>query len=139
DARALARAYSDLRAQQSQPAEVPQPSPANPSLFRADSDFRKRSGAGIGTMLAASARDMFSTREGTAKYLAEKVGGTVGADRDGEPTVQLPDGTSYRLNDAGADLTDVANVAGNIAAFLTPASWAARLGQARNLGLGARS
>lgn len=151
DARVLAQAYAQMRggARPAAPkadfsnvessATSVDHGPVRPSLFRADSDFRERAGVGIPTMISAAARDMFSTREGTAQYLAEQVGGKVGRDRDGSPTVQLPDGTSYRLNDAGADLTDVANVAGNIGAFAMPAGWAARVGQARNLGLGART
>lgn len=151
DARALAQAYAQMRGTPgpSKPradfsniessATSADHGPVRPSLFRADSDFRDRAGVGIPTMISAAARDMFSTREGAAQYLAEQVGGRVGQDRDGSPTVQLPDGSSYRLNDEGADLTDVANVAGNIGAFAMPAAWASRVGQARNLGLGART
>ena len=110
----------------------------NPSLFRNDSDFRKRAGVGVGDMLWASAKDMFGTREGAADYLAKEAGGRVGKDADGSPIVELPDGTSYRMNDAGADSTDLANVAGNIAAAWLPASWATRLGKARNMGVTGR-
>lgn len=112
---------------------------ANPSLFRSDSDFRKQSGVGMGDMLWASAKDMFGGRNSAAEYLAKESGGTVGQDADGSPVVVLPSGQRYRLNDAGADMTDVANVAGNVAAFALPASWAARAGQARNLALGGRA
>ena len=110
-----------------------------PSLFRSDSDFQERSGLGGLNMLGAAARDMFGTRDSAAKYLAEKTGGQVGKDEEGNALLTLTDGTSYRLNDDGIDSTDVANVAGNALAFLTPAAWAARVGKARNLGLGART
>lgn len=109
------------------------------SLFRLDSDFRRRSGADAGSMLWAAAKDMFGSREGAASYLAEQVGGRVGADEHGEPIIQLPDGTSYRLNDPGVDSTDAANVAGNVAALWSPASWANRVNQARGAGLAGRA
>lgn len=112
---------------------------ARPSLFRMDSDFGERSGAGGLTMATAAARDMFGSREGAAEYLARETGGSVGVGTDGEPVLTLPDGTSYRLNDAGLDSTDVANVAGNVAAFFTPAAWAARAAKARNIGLAGRA
>ncbi len=120
------------------PATAPA-SPARPSLFRMDSDFRDRSGVGVGDMLWASAKDMFGSREGAAEYLAGEAGGKVGKDAQGNPVVALPDGTQYRLNDDGVDATDAANVAGNALAMFTPAGWAARIGQARRLGLGGRS
>ena len=104
-----------------------------PSLFRADSDFRKAAGLGIGDMLWASAKDMFGSRQGAAEYLANQSGGSVAQDADGSPVVVLKDGARYRTNDAGLDSTDVANVAGNVAALWTPAGWASKLGQARNM------
>ncbi len=110
----------------------------NPSLFRMDSDFQERSGVGTLPMFAAAAKDMFGGREGAATYLAKKAGGTAGVDAQGNPVVTLPDGASYRLNDEGIDSTDVANVAGNIAAMWMPASWLAKFNQAKNLGLGGR-
>lgn len=114
--------------------EVPKPE-ARPSLFRMDSDFRERAGIGQLQMLAAAARDTFAGRESAAQYLADKANATVGHDTDGAPTVVLPDGTAYRLNDPGLDLQDVASLASNVGAFIVPAGWAARVGQARNLGL----
>lgn len=116
----------------SQPAS-PRPE-VNPSLFRLDSDFRKRSGVGAGDMLWAAAKDMFGSRQGAAEYLAKESGGAVGADDRGEPVLSLPGGQAYRLNDPGIDSTDAANVAGNVAAFMTPAGWANRVAQARNAG-----
>lgn len=124
---------------------------ANPSLFRMDSDFRERAGLGVGTMLTAAAKDMFGSREGAAEYLAEKInedqglsalitgGAKVDRGENGDPVLRLADGTTYRLNDPGIDFTDVANVAGNVAAFWTPAAWISRLNQARNVGLVGRS
>lgn len=116
-----------------------QAEPPKNSLFRSDSDFREQSGAGIGDMLWAAAKDMFGSREGAAKYLAEQVGGTVGRDATGQPVLTLRNGTAYRLNDEGFDSTDAANIAGNVAAFWLPASGLARLGQARNVGLAGRA
>lgn len=110
----------------------------NASLFRADSDFREKSGAGVGQMLWAAAKDMFGSREGAAKYLAENVGGKVGRDANGQPVLTLKDGTAYLLNDDGFDTTDAANIAGNVAAFASPAGWVGRAAQARNVGLGGR-
>jgi hypothetical protein len=121
------------RRQNSQTAAAP-----NASLFRADSDFRERSGAGAGQMLWAAAKDMFGSREGAAKYLAENVGGSIGRDAKGQPVLTLKDGTSYLLNDEGFDSTDAANIAGNVAAFASPAGWVGRAAQARNVGLGGR-
>lgn len=160
DARRLAQAYKQARDQQ-QPradfsgvtasvsstervtsapgaAKVEQPA-ARQSLFRADSDFRERSGAGPIDMLWAAAKDMFGSREGAATYLAGQVGGKVATDARGEPVVQLQDGTQYLLNDPGVDSTDVANVAGNVAAMWTPAAWASRINQARGAGLAGRA
>ncbi|MGY1408364.1 hypothetical protein ACW5EG_02090 [Luteimonas sp. A611] len=122
-----------------------------PSLFRMDSDFRERAGVGVPSMLVAAAKDMFGSRQGAAEYLAGKInedgglsslitgGAEVVQDERGDPMLRLPDGTAYRLNDPGLDTTDVGNVAGNVAALWTPAAWAARLGKARNLGLGTRA
>lgn len=155
DAQRLAAAYRAAR--ESQPDEgnvratvphsargyeAPKPPTAptpRDSLFRADSDFRERADVGIGDMLWASAKDMFGSREGAAEYLAKQAGGTVGQDSDGSPVIELPDGARYRLNDAGLDNADIANVAGNVAAAWLPASWATKLGKARHLGLGARA
>lgn len=109
------------------------------SLFRADSDFQDQAGLGAGNMIWAAAKDMFGSDEGVAEYLAKKAGGRVERDKDGAPLVVLPSGDRYRMNDSGLDSTDVASVAGNVGAFLTPAGWAAKLGQAKNLGLGARA
>ncbi len=111
----------------------------NPSLFRMDSDFRERAGLSPGNMLVGAARDMFGSRAGAAKYLAEQAGGIVEQDERGEPVVVLPDGQRYRMNDAGIDTTDIANLSGNIAALATPASWLNRLAQAKNVGLGGRA
>lgn len=114
-------------------------SPAsNASLFRADSDFRKKAGLGVGDMMWAAGKDMFGTRQGAAEYLAGKAGGSV-ASENGSPVVVLRDGTRYRTNDPGIDNADAANLSGNITALLTPASWAARLGQARNFNLAGRT
>lgn len=118
--------------------EMQAPAVPNASLFRADSDFRERSGAGVGQMLWAAAKDMFGSREGAAKYLAENVGGSIGRDARGQPVLTLKDGTSYLLNDEGFDSTDAANIAGNVAAFASPAGWVGRAAQARNVGLGGR-
>lgn len=109
------------------------------SLFRADSDFRKRADVGIGDMLWASAKDMFGSRSGAAEYLAKEAGGQVVEDPNGDPMVRLPDGSTYRLNDPGLDNADLANVAGNVAAAWLPAGWAAKLGKARQLGLAGRA
>lgn len=124
------------------------PAPAaRPSLFRADSDFYDRVDVGhsdnplafvakaVGTQAIASAKDMFGGHESAAKYLAEKAGGHVEHDKDGDPIVVLPDGTRYLTNDKGFDPIDATNIAGNVAAAYLPASWAGRLGQARQLGL----
>lgn len=114
-------------------AQMPEP---KPSLFRMDSDFREKApSVGFGDMAWGAARDMFGSRAGAAEYLAKEAGGRVVSDEAGEPLVELPDGTRYRLNDPGLDSTDVGNVAGNVAGFWTPASWAARFNQAKGLGL----
>lgn len=124
---------------------------AKPSLFRMDSDFRERSGVGMGSMLTAAAKDMFGSRQGAAEYLARKInenqglsslitgGAKVDVGDNGDPVLRLADGTSYRLNDPGIDFTDIANVAGNVAAFWAPAAWASRFNKARNLGLVGRA
>lgn len=144
---------SEVTSQQAQPSgrrrlsEISaQPAP-RPSLFRADSDFREKAGVGIGDMAWAAARDMFGSRQGAAEYLAGEIndergvaglmggGASVVQDEAGEPMIRLPDGTRYRLNDPGLDSADVGNVAGNVAAFFLPASWAARFNQAKNIGL----
>jgi hypothetical protein len=118
---------------------VAPPAPAKPSLFRLDSDFRERSGVGMPATAWAAARDMFGSRKGAAEFLAEQAGGAVEQDERGEPIVRLPDGTAYRLNDPGLDSTDIGNVVGNVAAFLTPAGIASRFNQARRLGLASRA
>ncbi len=116
-----------------------------PSLFRADSDFRTRAGLGVGDMLVAAAKDMFGGDP--AQYLADQYnkehglsaqingGAKVVRDAGGNAMVRLPNGTQYRTNDKGIGSQDVANVAGNVAAFFLPASWAGRAAQARNFGL----
>lgn len=112
---------------------------SRPSLFGASSDFREQAGVGAGTLLLAAARDMFGGREGAAEYLAGKAGGRVGRDERAQPTVVLPGGEVYRTNDPGIDASDIANFAGNALAFAVPAGWAAKVGQARNLGLAGRT
>lgn len=117
------------------PAQEPRP-----SVFRMDSDFREKApGVGAGDMLWAATKDMFGSRQGVAEYLAEQSGGKAVKDEAGEPMVELPDGSRYRLNDEGLDSADVGNVAGNVAAFWTPASWLNRFSKARNIGLAGRS
>lgn len=163
DARRLAHAYAEAKksqpdfsnvvartthsAQGYAPPGKREDSTPRDSLFRADSDFRERSGVGIGDMLWASAKDMFGSRGGAAEYLAGEYNKEHGLSKqinggarviegdNGDPMIRLPDGSTYRMNDPGLDSTDVGNVAGNVAASLLPASWAARLGQARNIGL----
>lgn len=107
--------------------------PPKQSLFRSDSDFRERSGVGATDMLVAAAKDMFGGDP--AAYLAGKTKGRAEKGADGRPILRLPDGTAYGLNDAGIDNADVGNVAGNVAAFFLPASWAGRVAQVRNMGL----
>lgn len=123
----------------------------NNSLFRMDSGFRKRTGLLGGHMAVAAGKDMFGSRQGAAEYLAQKINAKQGLSAlmtggakvvqadNGEPAIRLADGTTYRMNDPGLDSTDIGNVAGNIAAFFTPASWASRLGQARNIGVAGRA
>ncbi|MCE7031733.1 hypothetical protein LY625_03725 [Lysobacter sp. GX 14042] len=112
---------------------------AQPSLFRGDSDFHQRAGLNPLQMSWAAARDMFGTRQGAAEYLAEQSGGRVRRDDRGEPVVELPDGTAYRLNDPGIDVQDVSSLAANIGVAALPAGWIARIGQARNVGLAGRA
>lgn len=126
-------------------APVPrrEPEPLS-SLFRMDSDFKKRSGVSAWDMLTAAAKDTFGSSDGAAEYLAGKskrglsalmgAGARVEHGASGEPLVRLEDGTRYRLNDPGADTTDLARVAGNVAALWSPASWINRLNQAKNFG-----
>lgn len=153
DARRLAQAYADARraspdfsnvravtthsARGYAPPAAPVDTSPRDSLFRMDSDFRERAGVGIGDMLWASAKDMFGSRNGAAEYLAKKAGGQV-VEGDNGPMIRLPDGSAYRLNDAGLDNADIANVAGNVAAAWLPASWATKVGQTRNLGIAGR-
>lgn len=111
--------------------------PANPSLFRMDSDFREKSGVGVGGMLMASAKDMFGSRQGAAEYLAEQSGGKVEGTPDA-PIIVLSSGERYRVNDEGIDSADVANVAGNVAAMWTPAAWLNRFAKGRQIGLAGR-
>jgi hypothetical protein len=127
-------------------AETPEP---QPSVFRTDSDFRERTGLIPGQMMWAAAKDTFGSEQGTAEYLARKANEQLGTLREkgvkvvqgagGEPLIELQDGTRYRLNDPGLDSADVGKLAANVAAFWTPAAWANRFGQARNLGLAGRS
>lgn len=123
----------------SDPRPMPAPSTARPSLFRMDSDFQKKTGVGVMPMLGAAARDTFVGRDNAAIYLASKAGGTVGRDSDGSPTVVLPGGEAYRLNDPGLDLNDVASLTSNIGAFLVPAGFASKFSQGAELGLLGRS
>jgi len=120
----------------------------NPSLFRADSDFRENAGLGVGDMFVAAAKDMFGGDPG--QYLADQYnkkhglsaqingGAKVVRDSNGD-MVRLPNGKQYRTNDKGIDSQDVANVAGNVASFFLPASWASHAAQARGLGLAGRA
>lgn len=119
-----------------------QPAPQAPknSLFRMDSDFRdKAPGVSFADMTWASAKDMFGSRQGAAEYLAEQSGGKVVRDQSGDTLLELPDGTRYRMNDPGADMVDVANVSGNVAALFTPAGWISKATQAKNVGLVGRA
>lgn len=104
------------------------------SLFRADSDVALSGGQ----KFIAATKDMFGSQKGVAEYAAEKLGGRVARTSDGGYAVIGPDGKEYRVNDEGLDTTDVANVAGNIAAAFLPAAWVGRAAQARNLGAGGR-
>ena len=112
------------------PAALPQP-----SLFGLSSDFKERSGLSAFEMLAGAGKDMFGSRMGAAEYLAGKSGGRALLGSDDSPLVQLQDGTQYRLNNPGLDSTDVGNVAGNVAALWSPASWINRFNQTKGLGL----
>lgn len=133
-------AFDDLVPAKPRAVAAPKPKPApRPSLFRMDSDFTKRAGLSQFDLAVPALKDMFGSRQGAAEALAKKTGGRVEVDERGEPVLQLPSGERYRLNDEGFDSTDVANFAGNALAFLTPAGWAARLSQARNVGLLGRS
>lgn len=113
---------------------------ARPSLFRNDSDFYEKTGISrMSPRIAwAAAKDTFGSRQGAAEYLAEQTGGSVIADEKGEPILRLPDGTQYRLNDEGLDSSDVASFASNVGAFFIPAGIAARVNQARGVGLAGR-
>lgn len=104
------------------------------SLFRSDSDV----GLHGGQKFIAAAKDMFGSQKGVAEYVAEKTGGRAVRTSDGGYGVIDSQGREYRVNDAGLDATDVANVAGNIAAAFLPASWVGRAAQARNVGTGGR-
>lgn len=117
------------------------PSAPRQSLFRNDSDFYERAGISrlSPKMAWAALKDTFGSTQGAAEYLAEQTGGTVTQAQDGSPVLQLRDGTSYRLNDEGLDTTDVAKFASNVGAFFVPASAAARVAQARNVGLAGRA
>ncbi|MFC4728797.1 hypothetical protein [Coralloluteibacterium thermophilus] len=110
-----------------------------PSLFRMDSDFRRRAGVDPLSMFGAAAIDTFGGGRSAARFLAWRSGGTAGQSEGGQPTVTLPDGETYRTSDPGLDSTDVAKAGGNIVAMAVPATWAARVGQARNLGIGRRA
>lgn len=124
-------------AEQAAPDEGAAP---RPSLFRADSDFTDRTGLSQLDLIWPAAQDMFGSRRAAGETIAKKVGGRLIDDEGGgDPLLLLPSGERYRLNDPGFDPQDVANFTGNALAFLAPASWAARLGQARNFGLGARA
>lgn len=115
--------------------------PAKPSLFGMGSDFADMDKGGVGQVNIgiAALKDMFGSRLGAAEYLAEQSGGKVETDADGEPVVVLASGDRYRLNNAGLDTTDVGNVAGNVAAFFSPAAWVNRINQARNAGMAVRA
>lgn len=133
-----AAAFKPMKLSQVQ-AQAPQPqAPQAPkdSLFRMDSDFRdKAPGVGIGDMTWAAAKDMFGSRQGAAEYLAKEAGGKVVPGDNGDPLIELPDGTRYRTNDPGLDSTDVGNVAGNVAVMATPAGWVSKAAQAKNVGM----
>lgn len=133
------------------PFAEPKAAEPRPSAFRMDSDFKERAGLIPGQMLVGAAKDMFGSRQGAAEYLARKAneqsglrslvdgGAKVVTGEDGEPMIRLADGTTYRTNDPGIDSADVANIAGNVAAFWTPASWASAYSKAKGLGLVGRS
>jgi hypothetical protein len=88
--------------------------------------------------LGGAARDMFAGEASASRYVAQQAGGEQVQLRDGSPGVRLPNGQTYRINDPGLDVNDVANASGNIAAFYSPAAWASRIGQAKNLGVVSR-
>lgn len=104
------------------------------SLFRSDSDVALSGGQ----KFIAATKDMFGSQKGVAEYAAEKLGGRVVRTNDGGYAVIGPDGKEYRVNDEGLDATDVANVAGNIAAAFLPAAGVSRLAQLRNIGVAGR-
>ena len=121
---------------QAQAPQAQAPQAPKDSLFRMDSDFRdKAPGVGIGDMTWAAAKDMFGSRQGAAEYLAKEAGGKVVPGDNGDPLIELPDGTRYRMNDPGLDSTDVGNVAGNVAVMATPAGWVSKAAQAKNVGM----
>lgn len=106
------------------------------SLFDARSDFYDDTGISRFSprMVWAALKDTFGSEAGAAEYLAEQSGGRVTQAQDGSPMVSLPNGRSYRINDEGLDPLDAAKTISNVGAFFIPASWAARAGQARNVG-----
>lgn len=107
-------------------------------MFALDSDIGEGTPLHAGHALVASVKDMFGSQRSVAEYVAEKSGGRVARTSDGGYGVILPDGREYRVNEKGLDSTDVANVAGNIAAAFLPAAWAGRVAKARNLGAAGR-
>lgn len=138
---AIARKLQSAPAAPAQTPEAPAMPAPRPSLFRMDSDFQDRSGVGAGGMLTAAAKDTFGSRQGAAEYLANaasKTGGTVIQGPNGDPMVQLGDGTVYALNDPGLDNADVAGVTSNVAALFTPFAYLNSALKAKNVGLGGR-
>ena len=135
------RKLSEVQAAEPPAARAANPPPSatpalpQPSLFGLSSDFKERSGLSAFEMLAGAGKDMFGSRMGAAEYLAGKSGGRALLGSDDSPLVQLQDGTQYRLNNPGLDSTDVGNVAGNVAALWSPASWINRFNQTKGLGL----
>lgn len=127
--------YAQMRKQEG--VQVPM---AKPAQYIDDSDFFQKAGMSQWSpkVVWAAAKDMFGGTESAAKYLAEQVGGTVGKDERGEPTIVLQDGSAYSLNKPGIDSNDIANVAGNVAAFALPAGWATSFAKARNIGTAGR-
>lgn len=128
--------YAQMRQQEG--AQVPV---AKPAQYIDDSDFFQKAGMSQWSpkVVWAAAKDMFGGTESAAKYLAQQVGGTVGKDDRGEPTIVLRDGSAYSLNRPGIDSNDIANVAGNVAAFALPAGWATNIAKAKNIGLAGRA
>lgn len=122
------------------PQEGAQVPVAKPAQYIDDSDFFQKAGMSQWSpkVVWAAAKDMFGGTESAAKYLAQQVGGTVGKDDRGEPTIVLKDGSAYSLNRPGIDSNDIANVAGNVAAFALPAGWATSFAKARNIGTAGR-